>query len=139
MKTSYIALAHWEGSLKKGKGTLDTQRGTGKKTKNLLLSPFEVEESANPEELLAATHAGCFTMAVCAHLTRKGYDPTLLDTEATLTMDGTSITDIHLSITGQVKHLTESEFIEVALEEEKNCVISRALQVPVTTQAKLVA
>lgn len=139
MKTRYMALAHWEGSLKKGKGILDTQRGVPKRAKHFLFSPFEIEDSANLEELLAATHAECFTMAVCAHLTRKGYDPTLLDTEATLTMEGTSITDIHLSLTGQVRNITEAEFIEVAQEEEKNCTISRALQVPVTTHAKLVA
>src|ERR1700741_3948793 len=136
----YTALAHWEGSLKKGKGTLSTQSGALKNAAYSWRSRFEEgQEGTNPEELLAATHAGCFTMAVCSHLTKKGYDPSELDTQATVTMTDLTITGIHLAITGKVKDLSEEEFVEVTRFEGKHCIISKALKVPVDTEARLVA
>jgi osmotically inducible protein OsmC len=136
----YTAQAHWEGSLKSGKGTLSTQSGVLKKAKYSFKSRFEeVNEATNPEELLAATHAGCFTMAVCTSLTQKGFDPRTLDTEAVVTMEAQGITGIHLSISGKVENLSEDEFEHVVNYEGKNCIISKALQVPVSTNARLVA
>lgn len=136
----YTALAHWEGSLKKGKGTLSTQSGALKEANYSWKSRFEEGQAGtNPEELLAATHAGCFTMAVCSHLTKKGYDPTELDTEATVTMQELTITGIHLSIKGKVTGISEEEFEEVAGFEGKHCIISKALKVEINTEARLVA
>jgi len=136
----FIAQAHWKGSLKKGKGTLSTQSGAIKKAGKGILSRLESEPIiTNPEELLAATHAGCFTMAVCANLTQKGYDPAALDTLATVIIENQAIAGIHLFIEGKVKDISEDEFIEVAKHEERNCIISKALQVPVSTEARLVA
>jgi osmotically inducible protein OsmC len=136
----YTALAHWEGSLKKGKGTLSTQSGALKNANYSWKSRFEEgQEGTNPEELLAATHAGCFTMAVCSHLTKKGYDPAELDTKATVTMTDLTITSVHLSITGKVKDLSEDEFKEVTHYEGKHCIISKALNVQIDTDARLVA
>lgn len=136
----YTAQAHWEGSLKSGRGSLSTQSGALKKAKYSFKSRFEdASEGTNPEELLAATHAGCFTMAVCAHLTKKGFDPRTLDTEAVVTMEEQAITGIHLSISGRVDNLSEDEFDHVVSYEGSHCIISKALQVPISTNARLVA
>jgi osmotically inducible protein OsmC len=92
----------------------------------------------NPEELLAAAHAGCFTMAVTSALTKEGIVATTLDTEAALTMENLTVTGIHLSIKGKVPGITAEKFTEVTKGAEKNCIISRALSVPVTSDATLI-
>jgi osmotically inducible protein OsmC len=98
---------------------------------------FEDGIGTNPEELLAAAHAGCFTMAVSATLGQKGIVPTSLNTVATLTMEGLDITGIHLSIQGKVPSITAAEFEEVTKSAEKNCIISKALKVAITSDAQL--
>lgn len=134
------AKAHWEGNLKEGNGNLSTQSGILDKTNYSFKTRFEEGvKGTNPEELLAAAHAGCFTMAVGAMLTQKGLNPTALDTEATLTMEGLSVTGIHLSITGSVPGLTSNEFTEITKDAEKNCIISKALSVPITSEAHFIA
>jgi len=136
----FTARAHWKGSLKKGKGILQTQSGAQWEAMNGFLSRIGNEDAVGrPGELLAATHAGCFTMAVCANLTKKGYDPATLNTLATVCMEDQVIAGIYLFIEGDVKDLSEDEFIEVAKQEERNCIISKALKVPVSTEARLVA
>ncbi len=129
------AQAHWEGNLKDGKGNLTSQSGILNKTNYSFKTRFEGDPGTNPEELLAAAHAGCFTMAVSAALTQKGKNPTSLDTEAVLTMENLTVTGIHLIIKGVVADLTADEFTAVTKEAEKNCVISRALSVPITSEA----
>jgi lipoyl-dependent peroxiredoxin len=129
------ATAHWEGSLKDGKGNLSSQSGILNKTNYSFKTRFEGDPGTNPEELLAAAHAGCFTMAVSAMLTQKGLNPKSLDTEATVTMENLVITGIHLNITGSVDGLTSEEFTAVTKEAEKNCVISKALGVSITSEA----
>lgn len=132
------ANAHWEGTLKDGKGNLSTQSGVLTQQNYSYKTRFEEgEKGTNPEELLAAAHAGCFTMAVGAALTRQGLNPTSLDTEATLTMEGLSVTGIHLNISGSVPGLSAEDFETVTKEAEKNCIISRALSVPITSEAHL--
>ncbi|MEO8762448.1 MAG: OsmC family peroxiredoxin [Bacteroidia bacterium] len=134
------AKAHWAGTLKDGKGNLTTQSGILDKTNYSFKTRFEEgEKGTNPEELLAAAHAGCFTMAVGAMLTQKGLNPTALDTEATVSMEGLSITGIHLSITGSVAGITADEFIAITKDAEKNCIISKVLNIPITSEAKFVA
>ena len=134
----YMAHARWEGSLKKGKGTLSTCGGAEKKMKNSLNNYFSEEQTmTTPEELLAATHAGCFTMAVCSNLTRKGFDPNLLNTEATVLVENMKIKCIHLSIKGLIKNIAEEDFIAVTKYEEQNCIISKALNVKISTDARL--
>lgn len=133
------AKAHWQGTLKEGKGTLSTESGILNDTNYSFKTRFvEGEKGTNPEELLAAAHAGCFTMSVGAMLTEKGLDPASLDTVATLTMEGLTITAIHLSITGSVAGISAGEFVAVTKAAEKNCVISRALNVAITSEANLV-
>jgi osmotically inducible protein OsmC len=132
------AKAHWSGTLKEGNGTLTTQSGVLDNTKYSFTTRFEGEKGTNPEELIGAANAGCFTMWVASLLTQKGLNPTALDTEATVTLEGTTITAIHLSITGSVPGITAEDFKAVTMEAEKDCIISKALNVPITSEAHLV-
>ena len=133
------AKAHWQGNLKEGKGTLSTQSGILDKTNYSFKTRFEEgEKGTNPEELLAAAHAGCFTMAVDSILTNKGLNPTSLDTTATLTLQGLDITAIHLSITGSVTGINADEFTAVTKDAEKNCIISKSLKVVITSEAHFI-
>ncbi len=130
------ATAHWEGNLKEGKGSLTTPSNILKQTNYSYKTRFEDGAAGtNPEELLAAAHAGCFTMAVAAMLTQKNITPTALDTEATLTMEGLSITNIHLSITGLVPGITADDFTAITKDAEKNCLISKVLSIPISSEA----
>ncbi|MEJ2880930.1 OsmC family peroxiredoxin [Pedobacter sp. GR22-6] len=132
------AKAHWEGTIKEGKGNLTTQSETLNQTNYSFKTRFaDGEKGTNPEELLAAAHAGCFTMAVSLALTEKGISPKALDTTATLTMQGFDITGIHLAISGTVEGISAEEFKEITQGAEKNCLISKALKIEITSEASL--
>ena len=132
------ASAHWEGTLKEGKGNLSTQSGVLNQQNYSYKTRFEEgEKGTNPEELLAAAHAGCFTMAIGAQLGRDGFNPTSLDTQATLTLEGLNVTGIHLNISGKVPGISAEDFEAVVKGAEQNCIISKALSVPITSEAKL--
>jgi lipoyl-dependent peroxiredoxin len=134
------AKAHWQGNLKEGKGMLSAPSGILNKTNYSFKTRFEEgQKGTNPEELLAAAHAGCFTMSVAAILTEKGFTPNSLDTIATITLEGLSISKIHLSITGSGPGITTEEFIAITKIAEKNCIISKVLSVAITSEAHLVA
>ena len=134
------ATANWQGNLKEGKGTLSTQCGILDKTNYSFKTRFEEgQKGTNPEELLAASHAGCFTMSVASIIDKKGLIPTSLETTATLTLEGLTITAIHLSIKGSVKGLNANEFTSVVKEAEQNCIVSKALKVSITSEAHFVA
>jgi osmotically inducible protein OsmC len=134
------AKAHWAGNIKEGKGELTTQSEILNKTTFSFKSRISAEEkSTNPEELLAAAHAGCFTMAVSYALTEKGLNPTSLNTEAILTMEGFDITGIHLSITGSVSGITADEFEAIVKDAEQNCLISKVLNIPISSEAHFVS
>jgi osmotically inducible protein OsmC len=134
------AKAHWSGNLKEGKGTLTTQSGVMDNTNYTFKTRFEEGvKGTNPEELLAAAHAGCFTMWVSSILTQKGLNPISLDTEATVTLEGSNITGIHLSITGSVSGINAEEFRAITKDAEKNCILSKALSVPVSSEAHFLA
>ena len=94
----------------------------------------EGNKGTNPEELLAAAHAGCFTMAVSSMLNAKGITANKLDTQATLTMEGLSITGIHLNISGAVPGVNAEEFEAIAKDAEKNCLISKVLNIAITSE-----
>ncbi len=133
------ANAQWKGSVKEGKGQLTTQSGILDQTNYSFKTRFTGEEKGtNPEELLAAAHAGCFTMAVSFALSEKGIEPAILDTEATLTMEGFEISGMHLSITGSVPGISEAEFEEITKAAEQNCLISKALKINITSEAHLI-
>jgi len=129
------ANAHWSGNLKEGKGELSTQSTTLNKTQYSFKTRFEEGVGTNPEELLAAAHAGCFTMAVSAALTQKGFTPGNLDTQAILDLDmvALKVTGVHLELKADVIDGVSPElFQQVAEGAEKNCIISKALSVPIT-------
>ncbi|WP_309609952.1 OsmC family protein [Flavobacterium sp.] len=130
------AKAHWSGNLKEGKGNLSTESGVLENTNYSFKTRFEEgEKGTNPEELLAAAHAGCFTMAVSSMFTQKGISVTNLDTQATLTMEGLTITGIHLSISGEVPDTSAADFETIVKDAEKNCLISKVLNIPITSEA----
>ena len=131
------ASAHWEGDLKTGKGNLSTQSTTLNKTQYSFNTRFADGVGTNPEELLAAAHAGCFTMEVSASLTKAGFKATSLDTVATITLEDLTVTGIHLTITGKIPDITAAKFFEITKGSEKNCIISRALSVPISSEAAL--
>jgi len=129
------AKAHWEGNLKEGKGTVTTQSGVLEGINYSYKTRFEEGVTGtNPEELLAAAHAGCFTMAVASMLSAQGYVPNKLDTEAIVTIEGLNIIGIHLNISGAVADVTAEEFSTITKEAEQSCVISKALKIPITSE-----
>ena len=132
------ATAHWEGDLKAGKGHLSTPSTTLTKTQYSYNTRFADGVGTNPEELLAAAHAGCFTMAVSLFLGMAGFAATSLDTKATVTMEGTAITGVHLAISGKVPGISKEKFAEVTKTAEKNCLISKALSIPISSETVLV-
>lgn len=131
------ATAHWEGDLKEGKGNLSTQSSTLNKTQYSFKTRFEDGVGTNPEELLAAAHAGCFTMAVSMILGQAGFTATSLDTTATITLEGLAITASHLAITGSVPNIDAAKFEEIVKTAEQNCLISKVLNIPISSEAKL--
>jgi osmotically inducible protein OsmC len=134
------AKAHWSGTIKEGKGELTTQSEILNKTNYSFKTRLEEhQKGTNPEELLAAAHSACFTMAVSFALTEKGLNPTLLDTEATLTMEGFAITGMHLSISGAVSGIRADEFETITKDAEKNCLISKVLNIPISSEAHLIS
>lgn len=134
------AKAQWTGTIKEGKGELTTQSGILNKTNYSFKTRFTGEETGtNPEELLAAAHAGCFTMAVSHALTELGLDPTSLITEATLTMENFSISAIHLVITGSVSGIGAEEFEAITKSAEQNCLISKALNIPISSESHFIS
>ncbi|HWV71120.1 MAG TPA: OsmC family peroxiredoxin [Pseudosphingobacterium sp.] len=134
------AKANWLGTIKEGKGELTTQSETLNRTNYSFKTRFEGQEKGtNPEELLAAAHSACFTMAVSFALTEKGLNPTSLNTEATLSMEGFSITGIHLSITGSVSGISADEFEAITKDAEKNCLISKVLNIPINSESHFVS
>jgi lipoyl-dependent peroxiredoxin len=135
------AEARWDGGLKGGKGTLKTQSGAVNGPYSFA-SRFESGTGTNPEELLGAAHAGCFTMALSAALERAGHTPTSVSTTATVHLTkgdaGFSISGIDLVTRGTVPGVSEAEFRKFAEETKIGCIVSRALSaVPMTLDAKL--
>ena len=129
------AKAHWQGSFKDGAGDLTTQSTTLNKTQYSFKTRFADGVGTNPEELLAAAHAGCFTMAVGYGLSEAGFTPGELNTEATLELDLTTFTisSIHLDLKATpIEGVSEETFKEIAEGSKANCIVSKALSVPIT-------
>jgi len=135
------AFAVWQGTLKEGKGALSTQSGVLKDTAYSFAKRFETEAGTNPEELIAAAHAGCFTMALSAKLSAAGFKPEKLSTRATLTLEQVqgawTITTIHLELTAKVPGIDRPKFDETANDAKTTCIVSRALKANFTLQATL--
>jgi len=123
------ASAVWNGTLKEGKGTISTQSGTLKDTQYSFLTRFESGVGTNPEELIAAAHAGCFTMALSAQLTTAGFTPESLETTAAATFEktdvGFTITKIVLTTVAKVPGVSAEAFAKAAGDAKEGCPISR--------------
>ncbi|WP_313170446.1 OsmC family protein [Stenotrophomonas sp.] len=137
MGISRHATAHWEGDLKTGQGRLSTpQSGLMENTRYAFNSRFGDEKGTNPEELIAAAHAGCFTMALSAKLSEAGFPPTSLDTRAyvDLSMEGgPQLSQIRLKVKAVVPGLDETRFRAIADDAKQNCPVSKALSaVPIS-------
>jgi osmotically inducible protein OsmC len=133
------ASAHWEGDLKTGKGNLSTDSTVLNKSQYSFITRFEDGVGTNPEELLAAAHAGCFTMAVSAALGQAGFKADALDTVASVTLEGLDIKGVHLAITGKVAGIKANQFTEITKGAEQNCLISKVLSIPITSEATLLS
>lgn len=135
------ASAQWRGGLKDGKGTVSTGSGALKGLAYSFAMRFENEPGTNPEELVAAAHAGCFSMALSGELNKAGYRPELIETKATLDFDktdaGWSVKSIHLDVTAKVPGADSAKFQAASEAAKKNCPISRLLNTTITMSAKL--
>lgn len=135
------ASAVWQGSLQEGAGTLTTQSGVFTSTPYSFRSRFGDGIETNPEELIAAAHAGCFTMALSLFVGNAGFTAEKLDTKATLSFDTESltITAVHLDLVGKVPGMDVEKFEAAALEAKANCPVSKVLKAEITLTATLEA
>jgi lipoyl-dependent peroxiredoxin len=136
------ASAVWRGSLKDGKGTISTDSGVLSNTQYSFSTRFEDGRGTNPEELIAAAHAGCFTMALSAQLGNAGITPESLETTASLSLEkldaGWTITKIHLDVAARIPGADKSAFQKAAENAKAGCPISRLLKAEITMNARLV-
>ncbi|MGH9857350.1 MAG: OsmC family protein [Acidobacteriota bacterium] len=135
------ASAEWSGGLKDGKGTVSTDSGILSGTSYSFTTRFEDEPGTNPEELIAAAHAGCFTMALSGQLGNRGMTAESIKTTATLTMDkleaGWTVTAIHLDVAAKIPGADQAKFDEAANAAKNGCPISRLLNTNITMEARL--
>lgn len=136
------AKAVWRGTGRGGNGNLSTDSGVLADTPYSFRTRFESEKGTNPEELIAAAHAGCFTMALAFGLQGAGYTPTELATEAAVTLEpegkGFRISRSALTLRAKVPNIEEAKLAEMANDAEKNCPVSKVLKAEITLDAKLV-
>jgi osmotically inducible protein OsmC len=141
MKIKRTGSAAWQGGLRDGKGVVSTQSGALDAYPYRFASRFEGMTGTNPEELIAAAHAGCFTMALSAALSDAGLPPTRLATQAELTLEqvegGFAITAVHLMLRATVPGLAPAAFAELAAAAKANCPVSKLLKVEITLDAAL--
>ena len=142
MATTRTAKAHWEGSLMEGAGQVALESsGVGKYDVTWASRANDANGKTSPEELIAAAHSTCFSMALSHALAQGGHAPTSIDTQADVTFQpGEGITGIKLSVNGNVPGLTADEFAEFAEGAKKNCPVSQALSaVPITLDVTFTA
>ena len=136
------ASAVWSGDLKSGKGSISTDSGVLKQTQYSFSTRFENGVGTNPEELLAAAHAGCFTMALSAQLGAAGLTATKLETTATISLekvgDGFSVTESHLDVKATIPGVDDATFQDLAGKAKAGCPISKLLNAKITMDARLV-
>ena len=124
------ASAKWQGSLKEGKGVISTQSGTLHEAQYSFGTRFENGVGTNPEELIAAAHAGCFTMAFSAELGKAGFTPDSIETTAVVTLDlhdKPTVTKSHLTTKAKIPGIDKAKFDEIAAGAKAGCPISRLL------------
>jgi len=135
------ASAQWHGDLKTGKGAISTESGVLTKTQYSFSTRFESGKGTNPEELLAAAHAGCFTMAVSAQLAAAGLTAESLETSCAITLekvaDGFAITESHLELKAKVPNATQEQFDTAVNNAKTGCPVSKLYKANITLDAKL--
>jgi osmotically inducible protein OsmC len=131
------ATANWKGSGKEGKGTNTTQSGVLKDAQYSFKSRFEEGIGTNPEELVAAAHAGCFSMKLSFVLGEAGFTPDNIDTKCTITLENGAITESHLEVKAKVPGIDAAKFKECAETAKANCPISKLLNTNITLEASL--
>jgi lipoyl-dependent peroxiredoxin len=133
--------AVWRGGLKDGKGIVSTESGVLSNTQYSFSTRFEDGKGTNPEELIAAAHAGCFSMALSAQLGGAGITPEQIQTTATVSLDktdgGFAITAIHLDVVAKIPGGNKQAFETAANNAKAGCPVSKVLNVPITMDAKL--
>jgi lipoyl-dependent peroxiredoxin len=133
--------AEWHGGLKDGKGTVSTESGTLNHSPYSFKTRFEEGQGTNPEELIAAAHAGCFSMALAVQLEEKGFKPDSINTSAAVSLkksaDGFSIPSISLQVIAKIPDIDEDEFKKITSNAEKNCPVSKLLNAEITMTATL--
>jgi len=131
------ATAVWNGTVMEGSGTISTQSTVLQNTPYSFKSRFAENPGTNPEELIAAAHAGCFTMKLSIVLQELGFPPETLETTATVTLDNGSITNSHLELKAKVPGISRELFDDGVKDAELNCPISKVLNTEITVSAAL--
>ncbi len=133
--------AHWEGDIKRGKGTISTESGALKQQPYGFNTRFEGKPGTNPEELIGAAHAGCFSMALSLMLGEEGYTPESIDTTANVSLDkvdgGFAITKIELTSTVKLPGIDEATFDKIINKAKAGCPVSQLLKAEITLQYAL--
>ena len=136
------ASAEWNGSLKEGKGSISTESGVLSKTQYSFDTRFESGVGTNPEELVAAAHAACFSMQLSALIGKAGLVPDHVSTTASITFDnldqGWTVTESHLEVSASIPGATPESFAKLAEDAKTGCLMSRLLKTTVTMDAKLI-
>ena len=135
------ATAHWTGGLKEGKGTISSESGVLENTQYSFKTRFEQGKGTNPEELIAAAHAGCFTMALSGQLEKEGIIADSLITTASVTFeksgDGFAIPAIHLTVKAKITKGDKTLFAQAAENAKRGCPVSKLLNATITMDASL--
>ncbi|MBC3455944.1 OsmC family protein [Pseudomonas mosselii] len=137
------ASAVWQGSLKDGKGQISTESGALKQAPYGFNTRFEGTPGTNPEELIGAAHAGCFSMALSMMLGEAGFTPERIDTHAEVSLDkqadGFAITAVHLTLKATVPGASEAQFQEIANKAKAGCPVSKVLNATISLDATLLS
>lgn len=131
------AIAVWQGTGKDGKGTLSTQSTVLDKTQYSYKSRFEDGVGTNPEELIAAAHAGCFTMKLSFVLQEGGFTADEIETKCDVTLSDGVITKSHLTVTAKIPNISKEQFDESAKNAKENCPVSKLLNADISMEATL--
>jgi osmotically inducible protein OsmC len=132
------ATAVWAGSLKEGDGKISTQSGVLSNAQYSFKTRFESGIGTNPEELIAAAHAGCFTMQLTAYINEAGYRVASIETKCDVDFQNGSVVSSHLHLIARIDDIDTKEFQELVKKAEKNCPISRLLNTEISSHATLV-
>ena len=132
-----FATANWKGSGKDGKGTNTTQSGVLKDTQYSYKSRFEDGVGTNPEELIAAAHAGCFTMKLSFSIGAAGFTPDTINTKCEITFENGTVTKSHLIVNAKVPGISKEQFDAAVKDAEENCPISKLLKAEISSEATL--